>query len=710
MRLINKFISFIFVLLVFLLATKYVKAQFPGGTYFPDPPAGYHWADSHPGGGGIGRYLKENTDRDRNSTISRGTGGMTVRIRYYLDNNTGGTRYEIDSTDETVNTTGGSGYVHRPSYNCYGRPEIDGIRIYVDDEVNPFVTPLTSFQYPTDCYLDDTLVTANMYSDINGGGHAWWGFTIPAPYQFVRFEWRPLDAGSAAACVSEIEFNQEPRRMVYRCDDELVDDICGNRGGRCGTPDFTLDVLITDSPLSTDPACEVTQASSVTLENGTNTNLVSTAEVIQGTDNGANVLYVFEWFGNWVIKGTNFGPDLSSVLVTFDWIDTFGTRRTYSGYRQVHDEGAEDAIYIEQTTLPNLSIFATFPTINYRPSQDIDRLEYSLSGTTNITYTTPISSPYSEVGSYAYYRNTLNAVAPGSSTLTTRVFMDGAERCSATTSISVNDNTPWWQVQEADVWTSGDLLNAIPATTYFNLASTGHPGVNTYGYLNSTQYTTNIPSARLASDATKRWIPKSGSIYTNTSNQYNYDYFYRKLPDSVIAEFADGDSGAGSGVYSASSASTANLLTNSYQTGGVNYVRYTGSGDLTITGGNLITSKLVIFTDTGNVNITGNITFTTGQGLFMLISENSTTVGTGVTSLMGVYVNEDNFNTCPASGCTNIANRLTVTGSVTAWNGVNLVRDTQTYTNPSETFVYSPGIIFSIPFSQKKINWREVSP
>jgi len=311
-------------------------------------------------------------------------------------------------------------------------------------------------------------------------------------------------------------------------------------------------------------------------------------------------------------------------------------------------------------------------------------------------------------GTNTYQINAGQVPANQTYSITVRGRTPDGTTCDATTnSIIVQDSTvPWWQVSSADVWTNGDLRDTIPATTWFNLLGSdgSHPGVNTYGFLNATQYITDIPSASLAQDATKRWISKSGSFYSNFANQYSYNYFERRLPSNVEEEFNNG----GVGTYSGSSTSPAVLLSNAYTSGGYSWVKHTGSA-LTISSGNLGSNKLIVLSE-GDINISGNVTFTQGQGLFMLVTSGDTTVGTSVTSLMGVFVNDGNFNTCPSSGCTDIANRLTVTGSVTAWDGVNLNRDTQTYTNPSETFVYSPSMIFSIPFTHKKIDWREVAP
>jgi hypothetical protein len=90
-----------------------------------------------------------------------------------------------------------------------------------------------------------------------------------------------------------------------------------------------------------------------------------------------------------------------------------------------------------------------------------------------------------------------------------------------------------------------------------------------------------------------------------------------------------------------------------------------------------------------------------------------------VTNLSGIFLTELQFFASPPSllpiGCpANSASKLTVRGSVVAYNGVVLGRDlgNDNTTKPAVEFIYEPSLLFTLPttFSVKNINWKETAP
>ena len=114
-------------------------------------------------------------------------------------------------------------------------------------------------------------------------------------------------------------------------------------------------------------------------------------------------------------------------------------------------------------------------------------------------------------------------------------------------------------------------------------------------------------------------------------------------------------------------------------------------GPVSITGGTITNSKLILLVD-GAVTISGNITVGTwNTGSVVIISGGNITLGSGVTRLDGIYMTDGRFVT--GSG-----GPLTVNGSVTAWTDFTLSRSAvDNSVDPAEIFNFVPDFVVNLP-------------
>jgi len=326
-------------------------------------------------------------------------------------------------------------------------------------------------------------------------------------------------------------------------------------------------------------------------------------------------------------------------------------------------------------------------------SQDVSRVTVNPASDSSVVYSTLASG-----------------VAVGSTTVRSDVVMGGAVRCTDSSTVNVIVAGPWWQVQDADITTNGDLGSQIPGTCslpgcnpVFGLKGTGgFPGVPAYGGA-SADFQAGAGTGN-AAEAPYNWL--SASRYNGRA--YDYSYFERQIPDDVIINEL-----------------TPPVTGGTFNSGGApsrGYVWYhwngASLGDLTITGNvNLVGSRrVVLLVEGADLIINGRIQLQNpGQGFFMAVVgkdanglKGNIRVDPSVDDIQGVFLAESEFRTGVASS------QLTVRGSVVAYDGVVLERDlgASNATLAAEYFVYAPEVIATFPrvFAQRRIRWKEVAP
>lgn len=328
-------------------------------------------------------------------------------------------------------------------------------------------------------------------------------------------------------------------------------------------------------------------------------------------------------------------------------------------------------------------------------SADITQVTYSASPTGIATVTSPDTTyPYS---------TTVTGVAGGTTTITNTVYVAGVPACSATSSVSVNNPDPWWQVKDSDVSTNSSLSSDIPGTNYFNLPGTGtFPGVTAYGT------TTNLTLANIAA-APSNWL-----VQTTSSNPkvYDYQFFANQIP-------------ADTSIYTlpSNNLDQAAILANNTPSYGYYWYKFNGVGnglDLNISSAiTLGTRRVILLVDSADLNINSTVNLTDGQGsLLVIVGKGSDgtegdifvnpSVGNTAYDMEGLYLADSNFLTGSS------ALSLKVRGSIVAYDGISLQRNLGAAgnNNPSELFEYAPDQILLFPskLGTRKINWKEVAP
>lgn len=251
---------------------------------------------------------------------------------------------------------------------------------------------------------------------------------------------------------------------------------------------------------------------------------------------------------------------------------------------------------------------------------------------------------------------------------------------------------PWWQAIGGDIQTRGTIISFVPSRNYLMGNTSRLDGVAIYGSTTPTVTPGNI--------SLTGWLANSDFSFRS----YGFDYLRNLVPSQTNLIPLAGDIG------------NTPLSSGGVDTNGYFWFEREGNltinSDVNISGGR----KVVVFVNGGNLTINGDITVNSpGSDFFMvMVGKNSDgnggniIVGDSVTQLEGIFLTDNNFNTGESN------QQLHVVGSVTAWGGVILDRDTSVTNNqqPSELFEFSPGMIMAYPqaLARERIVWREVAP
>jgi hypothetical protein len=359
-------------------------------------------------------------------------------------------------------------------------------------------------------------------------------------------------------------------------------------------------------------------------------------------------------------------------------------------------------------TLTNLSSCDTSPssliiqqgdtqtlTTSVNSSSEIGRVDYTKSsGFVNL-------NPASD-NSYVYSTQ-ITGVSVGTGTITSSVKNPaGNTLCTSTPNVTVNPRDPWWQVQDSDIKSSGDLNSGVPPANFFGLVGAGgYPGVPSY------TATTNLTNANVSALG---WLADSDNLDLKI---YDYQFFSNQIPKDTVITTVPSESVNGSFFESGG--------TPSY---GFYWYKYDGSAtglDLTLSSAmNLGSRKVILLVDSADFYINAPINLTDGQGFFLVTVGKRAggtkgnilvdpAVGGGASpNLEGLYEADNQFKTGVS------AIQLRVRGSVAGYDGIDLQRDlgAANGATPAEFFEFAPDQIMLFPskLGVRKINWKEVAP
>jgi len=341
------------------------------------------------------------------------------------------------------------------------------------------------------------------------------------------------------------------------------------------------------------------------------------------------------------------------------------------------------------------------------PSGTVDQVNFS-SGDTGVATVDPsfdASSPY---------RTSATGVSVGSSTITSNVVMSGVVRCTDTSTLDVTPPGPWWQVEDADIITNGNLFSLILTTTCFLPGcdpafglegSGGYPGVPSYGG----SYDFEIGSGTGTVSSTG-WLANS---MTTLNKVYDYSYFQSMVrPDVEINEIIEPEIQGG---Y---------LINQGNTTRG--YVWFKRQGDLTLTGtANLQDRKVVLLVD-GDLYLGrppaqsgSKIQVRDGSGFFMAIVSGDIIISPKAEIdplnpepvFEGIFLAEGQIKT--GTEGPGLDEQLWIRGSVAAYGGVVLERNlTDNSVTPAEFFEYGPDLLFTFPrdLTSRRYKWKEIAP
>ena len=226
---------------------------------------------------------------------------------------------------------------------------------------------------------------------------------------------------------------------------------------------------------------------------------------------------------------------------------------------------------------------------------------------------------------------------------------------------------PWWQVNDGDITSSGDIVSRLPSGKYLNtVGSGGFPGIPVYngqigtapGTISSTGWNANTE--------------------TSLTRIFNYSFFENLIPDDVVS----------GQIYS----------------DGYKWTMITG--DYTLPATNFGSTKNILFVN-GNLTINGNINVDDNVGFFLVIVKGTITINPTVTEIEGIYETDAGLTT--GLGTT----QLKVRGSVASYGGITLQRDLPDDTvTPAELFEFAPDqvVLFPQKLMFKRFKWAEVAP
>jgi len=321
----------------------------------------------------------------------------------------------------------------------------------------------------------------------------------------------------------------------------------------------------------------------------------------------------------------------------------------------------------------------------------IERVDFS-SDNSSIASVNPASD-----SSPAYITNVTGNII-GETTVRGKVIMAGASRCTDTARITVENPDPWWQVKGGDVMTGANLISSIPFacvssgscdSNFITDGSGGFPGLPAFA---------GASSYGKGTVSSSNWEANTGY---KAKGKYDYSVFKRKVhPEVVFNEIVVP-------LVSASTFTSGGTLSRGYY-----WYLYdgtkVGATPLTITDNlDLGDRKVVLFVKGADLIIKGNISLNDGRGFLMTIVQGKTQINSSVTSLEGIFVSDNNFET--GTG----ASQLTVRGTIVSYGRVRLQRDlTDNSVTPAETFTFAPDLLLNLPRSLqiRRIDWKEVAP
>ena len=334
-------------------------------------------------------------------------------------------------------------------------------------------------------------------------------------------------------------------------------------------------------------------------------------------------------------------------------------------------------------------------------SVPIDRVEFS-SGDTGIVTVSPATD-----GSGPLYQTTITAVSDGVTQVTATVYLSGSSSANGSDFTTVTaEFEPWWQTQDVDVITTGNIQSVIPSgcslpvcNPVFSISGTGgYPGVPVYGGTSA-----NFESGSASST---NWI--ANSLYSQR-RVYDYSYFRGLVPSGTTLN------SVGSATIDASSFESGGTADSS----GYTWYLYDGASlgptfrinnNMSLSGGR----KVVLFVENADLELGGRINLADrGDDFMMVVVDGDTQILPAVSNpsgaaLEGVYVTDGVFATGAGS------EQLHIRGFVAAHAGMNLERDLESanQATPAELFENAPELIFTYPraLTLKRILWREVAP
>ncbi|MBU0572378.1 hypothetical protein KKH23_01775 [Patescibacteria group bacterium] len=313
------------------------------------------------------------------------------------------------------------------------------------------------------------------------------------------------------------------------------------------------------------------------------------------------------------------------------------------------------------------------------------------------------TQPYQTVG---------ETLAVGSSTITSNVIMGGAQRCTDTAILNVTAPGPWWQVIDADVITSGDIISSIPSSCalpgcnpLFGLEGLGgYPGVPIYG-----GSTANFGEGGVSSTG---WLANTQSLF---SKIYDYNFFRKMVRSDVEVSLTEIEQASVNGGFFTSGGAPSR---------GYVWYHFDGNtwGDLTISNSINMpgTRKVVVLVENADLYINDRINVVDGTGFIMFIvgkddsgNKGNISIDANVShpvavEIEGVFLSEGQFRTGAGS------NQLHVRGMVAAYGGVVLERDLlgDNADEPAEVFEFAPDFVLTFPrdLTFKRLRWKEVAP
>ena len=312
------------------------------------------------------------------------------------------------------------------------------------------------------------------------------------------------------------------------------------------------------------------------------------------------------------------------------------------------------------------------------------------------------------------YVTDATGVAIGSANVVAAVIMGGVNRCTDTSAINITSPGPWWQVQDADIITNGNLSSLIPTTTcllpgcnpIFDLDGPGgYPGVPSYG--GSYDFEMGSGTGTVSSTG---WLANS---MTTLNKVYDYSYFEGLVrPDVEINEIIEPEIQGGYLIFQGNATR--------------DYVWFKKQGDLTITGtANLQDRKVVLLVD-GDLYLGrppaqsgSSIRVRDGSGFFMAIVSGDIIISpkakidplTPQPVFEGIFLAEGQIKT--GTEGPELDEQLWIRGSVAAYGGVVLERDlTDNSLTPAEFFEYGPDLLFTFPrdLTSRRYKWKEIAP